>query len=143
MSRPKKRKRLKRSEQPDATAESPELKGPVAFNLGAGTEAYIEGESNMPNAFTLGGPVRLAGNFKHNPSQGGSSAYIRKMYGGPGSIQRAEAEQQSPAPSESTTARRSSTAFSRVSSATCACGFEAFVWQTKCPRCQRALGAAA
>jgi hypothetical protein len=141
-----KRKRFKRKDRtPEGAPQNsaPRSNGPAAFGVDGHMAAYIDADTSCPTAFAMGdgASVELRGRLNHTPSAGAPNAiYIREMRVGGGAGIPPLA---SPATSHSASATpqdvmrgRSMVAFT-AGSKCCLCGFEAFRWQTTCPRCKR------
>lgn len=132
---PRQRPKRQRTEETSASQASSSGNGPIGILAGDGTRAYVEGYSNTPTAFQLGGNVNLAGSFDHAPVPGGSYTYIKRLVSGttqpPVETMAAEA---------SATVCHASVGYSPLAAGKeCACGFAAFAWQHTCPRCNSSL----
>jgi hypothetical protein len=102
--------------------------------------AIGDGYTNLPHAFDIYGQAELRGRFDHARVEDGSYAELRNVViSGSEPCSRAPASgpgRASAAPEPKDSERRSIVAFD-ANSKSCPCGFEAFRWQTQCPRCRR------
>jgi hypothetical protein len=109
-----------------------DVPGPAAIKLGAGARVHLDAQTDMATGIRLDGPAQLRGRFDHMPKPGGGSLYIRSM-----TVNPTVWPERAPDPtSNRAPAGRSMVAFT-AGSKSCLCGFEAFRWQSKCPRCKR------